>query len=468
MHALMFSFIQQQIAPNPNEGLSAQTKKNTSESNEFQGLLQENLMEQNIFSGEADLHRTEENIDILQELSENLRQGLAKNDFEEILNLLNELAEVLNYPLQELDSVKDFSQDLVKEAFDDLLIEEKMSYLEPIMAEIVPLLMQVPQKNLEALLIGFNQTNGNPSASTFLESIIPKIDFSQQVESGSIVRQQVELITKVEQLLMRVNESPELVRELAPEIMKLLEQWQQLSAKLELTHDSSGMLEIRNQALRTVWQDLVQRYQQKMNFQTKNIYSIESKITTTDVIRWLSNALQADYQVEKQVRQTVIPTANLPLSQVEQFVIHLPKTGEQDVQSNLMEQFKRLVEANRHLFMQQRGQLAITLRPANLGEMVVRFTQVNGEMLVKIMVTTNVAKEMLEGNMQQLRHMFAPHQVVVERNDVLTSESRAHDWNDGGHEEQEQSEQSPSDQEQSEENGSFQELFSELMLNEKV
>nr|WP_285853531.1 flagellar hook-length control protein FliK [Oceanobacillus luteolus] len=133
-----------------------------------------------------------------------------------------------------------------------------------------------------------------------------------------------------------------------------------------------------------------------------------------------------------------------------------------------MEQFNRLIDVNKVALQQPKGQLAIMLRPANLGEMMVRFTQVNGEIIVKIMVTTKVAKEMLEGNMQQLRHMFAPHQVVVERQDNVTQQAQNQYDEDNQHQEQSSSHQSASEGEDKDEEQSFSQMFEELILNEKV
>ena len=64
-------------------------------------------------------------------------------------------------------------------------------------------------------------------------------------------------------------------------------------------------------------------------------------------------------------------------------------------------------------------------------------------MTVKITVMSQVAKEMVDKNLHQLRHLFSPHQVVVERQMEATNETNLADFK----EKQDQEEQSSKQQE---------------------
>ncbi|MBO8155235.1 MAG: flagellar hook-length control protein FliK [Bacillaceae bacterium] len=108
----------------------------------------------------------------------------------------------------------------------------------------------------------------------------------------------------------------------------------------------------------------------------------------------------------------------MPISRLEQYTIYLQqqKTDIQgNTQSQLLEQFQKMIQSSRFLKQDGITQMTIKLKPAHLGEMMVKLTQLNGEMAVKITVTSNAVKEMLEGNLHQLRHMFSPNQVVIEK-----------------------------------------------------
>src|SRR5699024_11587249 len=78
------------------------------------------------------------------------------------------------------------------------------------------------------------------------------------------------------------------------------------------------------------------------------------------------------------------------------------------------------MESSRYLNLNQANrQMTIHLRPHHLGYIVVKMNELNGEMLVKLMVQSSDAKRMLESNLHQLKHMFSPHQVVIEKQDTL-------------------------------------------------
>ncbi|MRG85397.1 flagellar hook-length control protein FliK [Salinibacillus xinjiangensis] len=109
---------------------------------------------------------------------------------------------------------------------------------------------------------------------------------------------------------------------------------------------------------------------------------------------------------------------SMPMSKTEQYTLYLQRShGQQSKasESNLLEEMQKVIKSSR--FIQNGGstQLTIKLKPAHLGDMMLSFTQINGETAVKITVTSQVAKEMVESNLTQLRHMFSPQQVVVEK-----------------------------------------------------
>ncbi|MHA6251293.1 flagellar hook-length control protein FliK [Oceanobacillus sp. CAU 1775] len=279
-----------------------------------------------------------------------------------------------------------------------------------------------------------------------------------------------QLYTRIEALLQQINSQADM-KKIAPKLQEFLQEWQQLTAKSSAQTSNQVLLNADNKALANVWQELVQAYEKRMGMSQRQQYNLDAKVSTNDIVRWLGNAMEANAQTDKVV-QMPVSTMNMPISKVEQFVIHLNQTQtHQSVDKQLIEQFQKIMDANKITSLQNnRGQLAITLKPVNLGEMLVRFTQVNGEMVVKITVTTAAAKSMLEGNLQQLRGMFSPQQVIIERQEVnLTQTQEAQ--NEETREEQQdrnQEQQTNSKNEQQLEDDSFANIFEELVLNEKV
>jgi len=163
------------------------------------------------------------------------------------------------------------------------------------------------------------------------------------------------------------------------------------------------------------------------------------------------------------------------MPKLEQYVIHLTHAqGNTSPDQQLMEQFQKVIQSSKFLNAPSGGanQLSITLHPSNLGEMNLRFAEVNGEMTVKIMVTTQVAKDMLETNMKQLMNMFSPHQVVVEKQEMAVSQSENIDDAQQQQEEQDEKEerhfQQPDEQNSEKSELDFENHLNEILLNEKV
>src|SRR5690625_7091782 len=96
--------------------------------------------------------------------------------------------------------------------------------------------------------------------------------------------------------------------------------------------------------------------------------------------------------------------------------------------------------------------------------MMVRLEEVNGEMTAKIIVTTEAAKKALQSNIHQLKNMFSPHQVVIERQDEIVLQQTEEK---GDHFEEEQEQFSERSEEHTSELQSRGHLVCRLLLEKK-
>lgn len=321
------------------------------------------------------------------------------------------------------------------------------------------------------------QLSKEPDAEKVIaEKIIPEIQlpgkYIKSIDHKELQKQAEQIYMKVEALLKQVEEKADITR-IAPKILDLLSEWQKISQAGQGNTTLFTNLNTENKQLLDVWQELVQTFQNRTGMNQRNMYQLDAKISTADIVRWLSHTMEAELQprTEKMTTQQAV-SSTMPISKVEQFVIHMNQTqSHTSPDKQLIEQFQKIMDANRITNLQNtRGNLAITLKPANLGEMLVRFTQVDGEMLVKILVTSDAAKEMLKGNIQQLRNMFSPHQVVIEKQETVIPQNQAaqnEQSNMEEHEQREEQKHSKSQQNQAEDE-SFSSIFEDLVLNEKV
>ncbi|MBS3680047.1 flagellar hook-length control protein FliK [Ornithinibacillus massiliensis] len=244
----------------------------------------------------------------------------------------------------------------------------------------------------------------------------------------AVVQQKlVEVFTKFESLVRDVSTEEEFKR-IAPKLLDLLKQWTSLEKDLSNHEKQAKSLELTGTKENQLWKELVVAYQNRATLSNKLQYQNDAQVTTKDVVRWLENALH-----NQQGTENVMPSQNTSFSshtyvpKLEQYVIFVNQNmSGQVVEQQLMEQFHQVLKTSKFLSMPNgMNQLSISLRPENLGEMMVRLTEINGEMTVKIVVSTQAAKDMLESNISQLKHMFSPQQVVIERQDVGAGQGQA-------------------------------------------
>lgn len=297
---------------------------------------------------------------------------------------------------------------------------------------------------------------------------------SQKLSDPALQKQFAALYAKVEKLLTSLTDQKN-ISKTAPEFLNVLEQWsalakqsnKQSSVLLESTALNSG----KDQA---IWKELVQSFQKRNQLAMKQQYNPDAKVTNKDVTNWLQHAIQNQAQLDKGMTQQGLTfTPSMPMSQVEQYVIHLNQANTQPVDHQLIEQFQKAMKTSRFLAMQNgTSQLNISLRPENLGDMMVKMTQINGEMTVKIVVSSAAAKEMLETNMHQLKNMFSPQQVVVEKQEANSQQSQTNQFEEDGQSMNDNNGQDQSGDADADQNDTAEDDFDlqlqEVLMNEKV
>ncbi|WP_042144827.1 flagellar hook-length control protein FliK [Paucisalibacillus sp. EB02] len=295
------------------------------------------------------------------------------------------------------------------------------------------------------------------------------------VESfGNMKQQLTEILSKFESLLSEINNQAE-IRKVAPRILELLKLWTGLEK--QMVHASvlqEGSLEATNVKVNQAWNEILLSYQNRSKLTSRQHYQSESQVTSKDVVKWIEHALQNQPKTDN---TTSVQDINFQsnMSKVEQYVIYINQNQRAGAaESQLIDQFQQVMKSSKFLSMPNGiNQLSIALRPDNLGEMMVRLIEVNGEMTVKIVVTSQAAKDMLESNINQLRHMFSPQQVVIERQDLGTGQgqSQPKESDDQSLHSQDQN-QSQSDESSHHENkqneNDFEAHLDELLQNVKV
>lgn len=283
----------------------------------------------------------------------------------------------------------------------------------------------------------------------------------------SLTSQQIQL-TALE-LLQKVSNKGD-IQTIAPKIALLLEEWNQQLNNQQIKspptqHTQSFMSQVNTvneMELEGVWSKLLQMSDQHL--QQRNV----PKITSTDVSQWLNKIIDLD----KPFTYTSI-NQSVPISKLEQFYIHLSTNSVNQTQEHqLIDKFKQIIQSNKlQNFWNGNSGLSIKLSPQQLGDMTIRMAQVNGEMTVKILVSSMAAKEMLDSNLHQLRNIFSPHQVIIEKQDVSMSANNLQESKDSTDEQLKEqmngSNQQTDEDEKDTGTYDFEEFMAEL-LNEQI
>ncbi|MDQ0350624.1 flagellar hook-length control protein FliK [Alkalibacillus filiformis] len=162
----------------------------------------------------------------------------------------------------------------------------------------------------------------------------------------------------------------------------------------------------------------------------------------------------------------------LNMSKLEQFTVHVSRanssqSSQMSNQQQIIEQLQKIMQSTQFGRANGANNLTIQLKPANLGQMTLQFTQIDGQMAVKISVMSTAAKEMLESNLNQLRHLFHPNQVVIERQvDQTNTDFTKQQLKDENQESDEQPYEDDKEEELQEENTSVE--FKDFLFQEEV
>ncbi|TRM12403.1 flagellar hook-length control protein FliK [Lentibacillus cibarius] len=414
--------------------------------------------------------------DVMEKL---LTDDLSK---EEIVELLRTAVNNVGIGEQTLD--KDVEKELEKAA-DKITILKKKDVSEKDVTEELEIVLQPLTTRQFSKVVSLEDE----------QNIVPmKMQSSGQFHAKTNTETS-ELAAKAEKLLAQLTDHKS-IRRAAPELLKLLEQWTALNRKS--THQAGEIVLPKGITKEQVmWGELVQAFQKRNKLVAKQQYNTNAKVTVADVAKWLQHALNSQGKADNvsnfrhpwqniirgtsQREETLSPakqqagsfTSSMPMSKTEQFIIHMNQANQaKPADQQLVEQFQKVMKTSGFSSMKNgTTQLNVTLRPENMGDMTVKLTQINGEMTVKILVTSAAAKDMLESNMHQLKHMFSPHQVTVEKQEMVTQHTQMFEQEQGeqpmGEHNQESGNHSEQDDEQQNEDD-FDSYFQEVLLNEEV
>lgn len=188
--------------------------------------------------------------------------------------------------------------------------------------------------------------------------------------------------------------------------------------------------ELEEEKISETFKLLVKTFEKRTEMTTQNMYQNDAIITKSTIANWLEQAFQRydTVQSSQQIYDTVMSTqmsnpTNLPIDEVQQYDIHIRQTGKvEEISEQLVSKLTTVIQKSSIFKQDGIMLLQLQINPTQLGHITVRMAEVNGEIRVELFVTTNATKKILESNIHQLKHLFSPHQVIIEKDPTISDE----------------------------------------------
>ena len=263
------------------------------------------------------------------------------------------------------------------------------------------------------------------------------------------------------------------IKEMASKFTPVLKEW--LDIKQQTSEENfyklvSDYLSVDEIELMEKVSDL---YEKRNHFSSKQIYGDNAAVTRSDVAQWLTATLESQIQPHT---DRIIPVINHEqmiapkMSALEQQAIYTNRIEHvEGVQTEIVQEVTKAIQQSKFIHRSNVMQeLVIVLTPDHLGTIRISLSNIEGEMMVRMITNSGFTKELLESNVHQLKHAFSPHQVQIMRDDTLIDEDiQAHQEEDTSFDhEEEQEEQLDEENKQEKVSIDFSTLFRQLQEEE--
>ncbi|WP_374724036.1 flagellar hook-length control protein FliK [Calidifontibacillus erzurumensis] len=109
-----------------------------------------------------------------------------------------------------------------------------------------------------------------------------------------------------------------------------------------------------------------------------------------------------------------------PISRFQQLVVSFQPNYAPTYEDQILQQLQQIMKNSKFTTMPNgTSQIQVKLSPEHLGMLTIKLTETNGEMIARIIASTVQAKEVIEKNLQVLRHAFAVQNIQAEKFEVL-------------------------------------------------
>ncbi|HJV16298.1 MAG TPA: flagellar hook-length control protein FliK, partial [Bacillales bacterium] len=275
-----------------------------------------------------------------------------------------------------------------------------------------------------------------------------------------------EILACLNQMIsLPIQDMPKMFNQDFKELVKVIKLYELL------TKNQDGLT--KNNQLSELIQQTVQKLEILMD-QTKASVRTEYLQKTFSSVQ---SELQALHPSENGLEEN-LPTVKLEtatgmvhlqqMTKPEQMLVMLDKTEKPVSTEQLMQQFSNILSKSQFSNKEGTQRLFIKLNPENLGTLRIELIQKDSTIVAKILTTTGTAKDVLESQLQGLKHSFSMQNIHVDRIEItqqFTNPEERFFHRDHQHDHQPREEQAQKDQQ---DDGEFNQSFEEALLNIEV
>ena len=158
------------------------------------------------------------------------------------------------------------------------------------------------------------------------------------------------------------------------------------------------------------------------------------------------------------------------MSKIEQLVLTASKGGQTVSQDEFVKQFESILNKSNFSGTNGVNKLLIRLNPEHLGSLRIELIQKDGVMTARILATTAQAKDMLENQVQGLKHAFSGQNIQIEKIEITQTFNsfNSEKFNQKDAEDQTRQQQDNKQERNEESESEFSGSFAEALLNIEV
>lgn len=411
-----------------------------------------------------------------------------------------------------------FRQLIAQSANEASIIVDTVSAIDPSetkLSQLISWLDQLSEDDLD-VLIGWFETEFelNVNNLTQLVSGLVALDLTEIEQGDEMIQQLVAVLTTEEDQVEEATQSDLVIsqninlntqtylvnsknstiytnRDMSESVIKLINQFDQFSQndakqlldllkEMQTTNEplavilENATIQETDQAKLDVFSKVYENFIKKTTVANQTTYRSDTTVTSKDVLKWVRAALDQTNVVKDNAANTFgqMFSQQQTSSTIEQLQIQLGQHVEttEQVNEQLLTQFEKAVSQSRFIQnLSGNNQLLLKLAPESLGTIMVELTEIDGEMLVKLTASSQMAKEALEANVRELRNMFAPHNIVIEKQDaepIIVEQPSPHENLPEEQESHEQNQQAPHHDQTDRDDDSIR--FEDLLYQERV